>query len=495
MALIKNGIPILDWGIRGAAVLVGLIGAGNIVGWLFHLASSAGAPPGDAATWNAGCGFMAAAGALWLVQTSAPDSPPFRLGHALAVVAGMFGAATLAQDLYGVLGVGQLIHTDTVFAARSLRPRRIPVTEFSFLFSAAALFVLKSRDPRVAACSQWIACAPLVVAAAAIVGHAYGADWLSAMMALPSALAFFLLALATLGADSTHGFVRIATGDTAGGVVIRRLLSVLPPALFLLGWVLVRGEAIGLFDYRFAAVSAAIVGIAVCLGAVIATAVGLHKTDLVRKEAMARIRDLNARHERKIEERSEQLAKSLEELAEANKKLERLSQHDGLTGVANRRFFDKYLENQIGVARRHNRTLSLIMCDVDAFKAYNDHYGHQGGDQCLKQVAAAIQSCCRRTADIVARYGGEEFAIILPETGIRGAMRVAEAAREAVARLNIPHAHSPVGAHVSISGGVAATLWKGEGTMQQLIAAADQMLYEAKRQGRNRIISAQPVAA
>jgi len=139
--------------------------------------------------------------------------------------------------------------------------------------------------------------------------------------------------------------------------------------------------------------------------------------------------------------------------------------------------------------------LSLILCDVDAFKQYNDHYGHQAGDQCLKQVAAAIQTCCRRTADIVARYGGEEFAIVLPETGLRGAMRVAEAAREAVAQLKIAHGHSPAASIVSISGGVAATVWKGEGTMQQLIAAADRMLYEAKRQGRNRMIAAQPVAA
>ncbi len=180
---------------------------------------------------------------------------------------------------------------------------------------------------------------------------------------------------------------------------------------------------------------------------------------------------------------------------EAHKELEQLSQHDGLTGVANRRYFDQYLESQIGVARRHNRTLSLVMCDVDAFKAYNDHYGHQAGDQVLKQVAAAIQSSSKRTADIVARYGGEEFAIILPETGIKGAMRVAETARQAVAQLKIPHAYSPAGPHVSISGGVAATVWKGEDTAQQLITAADRMLYEAKRLGRNRVISAPAAAA
>ena len=135
------------------------------------------------------------------------------------------------------------------------------------------------------------------------------------------------------------------------------------------------------------------------------------------------------------------------------------------------------------------------MCDVDAFKAYNDHYGHQAGDESLKQVAAALQSCCRRPADMVARYGGEEFAIILPDTELAGAARIAEAARSAVARLNIAHAHSPAASYVSISGGVAVLFGKGDLTPQQLIAAADQSLFEAKHSGRNRMVSAPAEAA
>jgi diguanylate cyclase (GGDEF)-like protein len=173
-------------------------------------------------------------------------------------------------------------------------------------------------------------------------------------------------------------------------------------------------------------------------------------------------------------------------LSVANKSLEQLSLHDGLTSLANRRFFDTYLARQVAIAHRQKRTLSLIMCDVDAFKAYNDHYGHQACDESLKQVAAALQSCCRRPADMVARYGGEEFAIILPDT---------EAARSAVARLNIAHAHSPAASYVSISGGVAVLLGKGDLTPQQLTAAADQSLFEAKHSGRNRMVSAPAEAA
>jgi diguanylate cyclase (GGDEF)-like protein len=177
------------------------------------------------------------------------------------------------------------------------------------------------------------------------------------------------------------------------------------------------------------------------------------------------------------------------ELSAANKALELLSLHDGLTDLANRRFFDSYLADQIAVARRHRRPLALVMCDVDFFKAYNDGYGHQAGDECLRQVAAAIRTCCRRPADMAARYGGEEFAMILPDTDLAGAMRIAEAARDVVAQLRIPHKNSPTASHVSISGGVATLLRSIDLTAQQLIKAADETLYLAKDQGRNRMVS------
>ncbi len=492
MVLIKKTIPVRDWAIRGAAVLVGVIGAGEIVFWLLQHGSIALALDMGAPRLNFGGAFIAAAGALWLLHTSHPDSPPFRLGNALAVLAGMLGGATLAQDLSAFLGIGQLIGPEDVVAVGPVQALHVPMTEFAFLFSGAALFVLKSPDPRVAICSQWLALVPLALAGLGIADTAYG---IAVAMAPHAALAFFVLAIAIMAADPSHGLVRIVVSDTAGGVVTRRLLTILPPAMFVLGWVQIKGEAVGLYGERFGTLVSVLGGITICVIAVVAVATALHHTDLVRKEAMARIRDLNARHERQIEERTEQLAKSLEDLNAANKLLEELSEHDGLTGVANRRYFDKYIDTQIAIARRHNRTLSLVMIDVDMFKAYNDNYGHQAGDRCLKQVAEAVKSCCRRTADVVARYGGEEFAIVLPETGLKGAVRVAETVREAVAQLKIPHDYSAAGPFVSISGGVAATVWQGDDTIQQLIMTADRMLYEAKRQGRNRMVSAPPIAA
>lgn len=183
------------------------------------------------------------------------------------------------------------------------------------------------------------------------------------------------------------------------------------------------------------------------------------------------------------------LAQLSTELSAANKALEQLSLLDGLTSMANRRFFDQYLADQINVAHRHKRTLSLVLCDIDSFKSYNDDYGHQAGDECLKQVAAALQSCCRRPADMAARYGGEEFAMILPDTELIAAAQIAEAGRDAVARLRIPHTHAAAVPYVSISGGVAVMLPKREFTAAQLLRAADEVLYEAKALGRNQIAS------
>ena len=183
------------------------------------------------------------------------------------------------------------------------------------------------------------------------------------------------------------------------------------------------------------------------------------------------------------------LARLSAELGAANETLEQLSLHDALTGLANRRFFDQYLANQIILAGRSKRPLALVLCDVDLFKAYNDHYGHQAGDECLKRIASTLRACCNRPADMVARYGGEEFALILPDTELVGATHIAEAVREAVAKLAILHQHSPAAACVSISGGVSVLTNNAVLTGEHLIGAADQALYQAKQLGRNRIVS------
>ncbi len=180
------------------------------------------------------------------------------------------------------------------------------------------------------------------------------------------------------------------------------------------------------------------------------------------------------------------------DLSAANDQLWQLSQQDGLTELANRRAFDRYLAEQMAVAVRHKRALALVLIDVDHFKAYNDHYGHHAGDLCLKRLAAALQACCRRPADMAARYGGEEFALILPDTDLTGARHTAEAARAAVAALGIEHSSCSTGPHISVSIGLAMVDPSRSMTMAQLIVAADGALYRAKEGGRDRVMAGPP---
>jgi diguanylate cyclase (GGDEF)-like protein len=175
---------------------------------------------------------------------------------------------------------------------------------------------------------------------------------------------------------------------------------------------------------------------------------------------------------------------------EAQAELERLATRDGLTSVANRRSFDTTLNTEWRRATRESRALSLLMIDVDFFKRYNDTYGHQGGDECLRRVAGAMADVVKRSSDAVARYGGEEFAIILPATDPAGACIVAERIRAAVEALAMPHEHSDIADHVTVSIGVASVIVTTEGLPAQLIGFADAALYRAKNEGRNRVVMA-----
>ncbi len=183
-----------------------------------------------------------------------------------------------------------------------------------------------------------------------------------------------------------------------------------------------------------------------------------------------------------------QVAMQTRQLRRANARLMELSTRDPLTHAFNRRQFDQILESELQRTARSGRPLSLVLFDLDHFKSLNDIYGHQRGDDCLIRVVRALESSIHRSADMVARYGGEEFTIVLPETDREGALQLAEAARAAVASLEIPHASSPVGPFVTISAGVTSTIPHTEASAARIVETADQALYEAKRQGRNRVV-------
>lgn len=177
-----------------------------------------------------------------------------------------------------------------------------------------------------------------------------------------------------------------------------------------------------------------------------------------------------------------------EELRIVNDELLRLIVIDGLTQIANRSRFDSYLDLEWKIMIRNRTFISLIMCDIDFFKLYNDTYGHVAGDECLQKIAKAIESSLNRPSDLAARYGGEEFAVILPGTVALGAIHVAERIRSSIQDVNIPHAASAVSQYVSLSLGVACVIPVQNSQPASLIKVADKALYEAKRNGRNRVV-------
>jgi diguanylate cyclase (GGDEF)-like protein/PAS domain S-box-containing protein len=175
------------------------------------------------------------------------------------------------------------------------------------------------------------------------------------------------------------------------------------------------------------------------------------------------------------------------EVNQVNSELEKLSRTDGLTGLANRRHFDEVLSQELNRAIRYHSPLTLIICDIDYFKKYNDTYGHQAGDACLKKVSKAIRSSFGRAGELVARYGGEEFAVIIPEIDMETGIKLAEKMRRNVIELNLAHEASSVARNVTISAGLATLVPDQNTTMSVLIEHADNELYKAKETGRNNV--------
>jgi diguanylate cyclase (GGDEF)-like protein len=225
-----------------------------------------------------------------------------------------------------------------------------------------------------------------------------------------------------------------------------------------------------------------------CIGALLSVATGLYRVRVAgltrRKSELVRL----------VGERTQQLEEANQRLEHANRALRRLSSQDGLTGIANRRQFDEVFDLEWRRAYRAETPLSLLMIDIDHFKAFNDAHGHQRGDDYLKAVAAALRDGLNRPGDLVARYGGEEFVVILPATDEEGAVACSERLRSSVAAIEIAHDRpgAPLSATVSI--GVATAHPREGSSSATLIAAADEALYRAKSEGRNRVRIAQTVA-
>ncbi len=206
------------------------------------------------------------------------------------------------------------------------------------------------------------------------------------------------------------------------------------------------------------------------------------KKPVNKVELLARVRSVL-----RLKYETDRRMQLMRELEEANRQLKRLTVIDGLTGISNRRHFDEFLEIEWRRNLRYNKKISLILGDIDYFKFYNDTYGHQAGDNCLKKAASVIEKAAKRVGDLAARYGGEEFALILSDTDSAFAAEIAGEVNKSVASLRIPHSGSKTDDIVTMSLGAATTIPSNGKSPKELIEAADEALYRAKENGRNRV--------
>ncbi|MBI5429244.1 MAG: diguanylate cyclase [Nitrosomonadales bacterium] len=189
----------------------------------------------------------------------------------------------------------------------------------------------------------------------------------------------------------------------------------------------------------------------------------------------------------RLVEMQRKLVRVTHELDDANRELQRLSTTDGLTGIANRRMYDDLAQREWRRCERMKKPISLVLVDVDSFKLFNDNYGHQAGDECLKFVACQVAKIAQRPTDLAARYGGEEFVLVLGETDAHGANWLANRLRQQVAELNIPH-YAAKFQHVTVSCGVASAMPDGSRSLNVLLKSADRALYRAKAAGRDQVV-------
>ncbi len=486
-------VGIARWATAAAVAAAGLALLA-LLGWALDLVPLREVSPGLAAMDpTTAAGLLTASLGLLLLRD--PDGP--RLRRLSGAAAGMAVAALGTVFLLALWG------WDGGWAQRLLGGQGAldpvpPNTAASFVFLGWALVAI-DWGPK----ERFWPVHPLLLLVASLalltlLGHAYSVlplarDHEPQPMAATSALSLGLLASGVASARPRRGFLAVLVSSSSGGALARQLLPAAIAIPLLLSWLRLAGQQAGWFGVELGVALTAVATVLLMAYVVALATSALHHVDGERRQAESAVRELNqtlAASMHTVQERTNLLEEANKFLGEANQELEKLAGSDGLTGLANHRGFEERLGLEWERALRSRQPLSLLMLDVDDFKAYNDRYGHPAGDLCLKRVADALAVLARRAPDLAARYGGEEFVLLLPETPREGALRVAEEARASIVALGIEHDRSRAAPLVTVSVGLACLVPRVKGDCSALVDAADQALYRAKALGRNRVEAA-----
>lgn len=472
---------------RGAAALVALAGGVVLFGWGLDIDALKRVVPGLVTMKaNTAASLLFAGAALFLLNERSSNLLRRRIGRTLAaIVVAVAGLTIIEYVAQANFGIDEILFRDAAQATATSHPGRMsPLTAIGLALCGLALLLL-DRHPRAA---HSIAIVVLVLATFGVSGYVFGAQSLYRFatytaMAVHTAAALWALSLGIIAARTKQGFVAVIVGDSAGGIMARRLLWTVPLLLFGLGWLALQGQREGFYDDRYRLALVIVTGMVLSFALILRVARLLQELDGRRQQFQEQLAALNASLEQTVEDRTHELAQANQQLAteigerkEAEEEVRRLSLTDELTGLLNRRGFLLLAEQALKTARVSQAVYALIFLDLDGLKRVNDAHGHRAGDVMIGN-AAKILKATFRDVDLIGRLGGDEFAVLVANgerteimlSRIRGA--AAQLSKDD--SLQIP---------LSFSAGVLHCVPAEEKPLLELLADADALMYEQKKQ-------------
>ncbi|XID74430.1 diguanylate cyclase [Alkanindiges sp. WGS2144] len=468
--------------LKGAVALMCLPSLMVLYGWLFSWSFLLWLFPSVISMKaNSAVGFLLTSAALCMFLKRKPLYQ--KTQRIIALVLILLGVSTWYEYMAHV----DLPYLDDLFVQKQLLQsplnemsifvsRMSPLSTVNWILIGASLYLLTYRNYQILNFARLLVVPIIVTSIMVLIGYAYGVRDLYRFgfynpLSPLSAVLFILLSVSLLFMHAERGFMRLFVGKTLGSRMARGLLPTLIVIFISIGWLGRQGSAMGWYNSQFETSILIFLTLLLSSCLIIWQARAQHGQELLRQRAQHALELSHLQLEKKVERRTY-------ELQQLTKELEALSLTDSLTKLPNRRAFEQRMDIEWQRSLRYGSPLSVMVLDVDHFKRFNDDFGHQTGDHVLSQVGALLAETVRGI-DFACRYGGEEFVVILPNSSLKDALPIAERVREQVAQY--PWEKRPV----TVSIGLAS--FGQQQSAQELINDADQALYQAKAQGRNRV--------